>query len=158
MREMGRIAINGRSYRVIEDTGILEQNATTTPGSLGAGEFASDIYMLPLSVVGNFPVTFRQHKDYRRAMTEFTPLQGKQRFWTDNGVFSWTFEEVKWCINMTAKTEQRIVLRTPQLAGRLQNVKYAPIAHLREANPDSAHWVNGGVSLRTAPAKNAVWL
>jgi len=157
MREMGRLAVNGRTYRVIEDTGINELNGDTS-ASLDPGEYASDIYMVPLRVVGNFPVTFRQHKDYRQAITEFAPLRGKERFWTDSGLFSWAFEDTKWCVKMTAKSEQRVVLRTPQLAGRIQNVKYTPLQHLREADPSHPHWVNGGVSLRSTPSKNAVWL
>ena len=157
MREMGQIAVNGRTYKVIEDTGINELNSSTS-GSLSPGEYASDIYMVPLRVVGNFPVLFRQHKDYRQAITEFSVLRGKERFWTDGGAFSWAFEDSKWCVKLTAKTEQRVVLRTPQLAGRIQNVKYAPLQHLREADPTDAHWVNGGVSLRSTPSKSAVWL
>ncbi len=158
MRTMGRLAVNGRSYRVIEDTGIVETNNTTNPSQNDPGEYASDIFFLPLRVTGNFPVLYRQHKDYRQAITEFNLIRNVQRFWTDGGVFAWAWNDINFCLKGLVKTEQRIVLRTPQLAGRLQNVQYAPIAHLREANPESAHWVDGGVSLRTAPSKSAVWL
>lgn len=157
MREQMQLAVNGRIYRVVTDTGINEAN-NQTDANLAAGQFASSIYMVPLRVVGNFPVTFRQHKDYRQAITEFSMLRGKERFWTDMGVFSWAFEDEKWCVKLTAKTEQRVVLRTPQLAGRIDNVMYAPLQHLREADPDSPYWVDGGVSVRSVPSKNAVWL
>jgi hypothetical protein len=158
MREMGRIAVNGRTYRVIEDTGILEQNNTTTQGSLDPGEYASDIYMVPLRATGNFPVCYRQHKDYRQAITEFNLIRNVQRFWTDAGVFAWAWNDINFCVKGLCKTEQRVVLRTPQLAGRIQNVKYTPMQHLREADAESAHWVDGGVSLRVPGTKYAVWL
>lgn len=157
MRTMGEIAINGRTYKVIEDTGIFESN-NTNDANLNAGEFSSSVYMVPKRVVGNFPVTFRQHKDYRLGISEFSVLRGKERFWTDAGLFSWAFEDEKWCIRLTAKTEQRVILRTPQLAGRIDNVMYSPLQHLREANPDSPYHVDGGVSVRSVPSKNAVWL
>jgi hypothetical protein len=159
MRQMGTLVVNGRTYPVIEDTGIFESNNINN-ANLAAGEFASSIYMLPLTVTGNFPVTFRQHIDYRNSLllANTRLLRGNQNFWTDAGIFSWAFEDVKWCWTLTAKTEQRVVLRTPQLAGRIDNVMYSPLQHLREADPDSAYWVDGGVSLRSEPSKNAVWL
>lgn len=159
MRTLGELAINGRTYKVIEDTGINELNNVNN-ANLAAGEFASSIFMLPLRVVGNFPVTFRQNIDYRNALLlqNINLLRGNQNFWTDRGIFSWAFDDVKWCWTLTAKTEQRVVLRTPQLAGRIDNVKYTPLQHLREANPDSPYFVDGGVSVRAVPAKNAVWL
>ncbi len=79
-------------------------------------------------------------------------------FWTDMGVFSWAVEQTKWCYHLTAKTEQRVVLRTPHIAGRIDNVRYTPLQHLREYDPDSPYHQDGGVSVRTAPSKNAVWL
>lgn len=156
---MGKyLIVNGKRYRVITDPGIPEQT-NITDGSVPAGSYASSIFVLPLTVNGNFPVLYRQHKDYRRMWNpELRYLRGKERFWTDDGVFSWALEDNKWCVKLSAKTEQRIVLRTPQLAGRIDNVMYSPLQHIREADPDSAYFVNGGVSLRAASTKNAVWL
>lgn len=149
--------INGRRYNVVLDSGINELN-NANDANLAAGEYASSIYFVPLRISGNFPVLYREHVDYRRADSDIKFLRGKERFWTDDGVFSWALEDQKWCYKLSAKTEQRVVLRTPQLAGRLDNVKYSPLQHLRESDPDSPYWVNGGVSVRAVPAKNAVWL
>jgi hypothetical protein len=38
-------------------------------------------------------------------------------FWTDGGVYSWAIEQIKWCYKLSLKTTQRIVLRSPHLAG-----------------------------------------
>lgn len=148
MRQGMYIDINGRRYKVITDTGIFEHNSTNN-ASLNPGEFASTIYMVPLTVVGNFPVTYREYIDYRKASPDINLLNGKQDFfWTDNGMFSWALEQVKWCYKLSLKTEQRIILRAPQLAGRIDNVKYSPLQHLRDSDPTSSYFADGGVSIR----------
>ena len=58
---------------------------------------------------------------------------------------------------LSLKTEQRIVLRTPQLAGKIQNVKYVPLQHLRSSDPASPYHRDGGVSLRNERTAYAVW-
>lgn len=157
MRQSLTIDVNGRNYPVVLDTGIYEftqaDNAALLPG-----EYASNIYFVPLTVTGNFPVTYRQYVDYRQAQPDVNLLRGKEDFWTDNGIFSWAIEQTKWCYKLSAKTEQRIILRTPQLAGRIDHVKYTPLQHLREANPDSVYHLDGGVSVRAASNRYAVWL
>jgi len=56
------------------------------------------------------------------------------------------------------KTEQRIILRTPQLAGRIDYIKYTPTQHLRSSMADSSYFMDGGVSYRPADRTSyAVW-
>lgn len=157
MRDGKYIDINGQRYRVILDNGIAEETNITN-GNVPAGSYSSDIYIVPLRVNGSFPVLYREFLDYRRMQADVQLLRGKEDFWTDNGVFSWAMEQNKWCYKLSAKTEQRVVLRTPHLAGRLDNVLYSPLQHLREWDPTSPYWANGGVSVRSVPSKNAVWL
>lgn len=148
MREGRYIDINGKRYPVVLDTGIFEHNNINN-GNLLAGEYASTIYMVPLSIRGGMPVTYREYVDYRQAQGDVNLLRGANSFfWTDNGVYSWAYEEVKWCYKLSLKTEQRVVLRTPHLAGRIDHVKYSPLQHVREPDPDSPYWVDGGVSIR----------
>lgn len=158
MRTGMYIYINGTKYPVIVDTGIYEKNNVNTAG-LNPGQYASSIYMLPLTITGGFPVLYREYVDYRRAATDVNLLRGmEQFFWTDNGLYSWAIEQVKWCYKLALKTEQRIILRTPQLAGRIDNVKYEPLQHLRDSDPSGSYFKDGGVSVRggiTLP--HAVW-
>ncbi len=158
MRNGHYIDVNGMRYRVIEDTGIFEHNNVNN-ANLIAGEYASSIYMVPLTITGGFPVAYRQYVDYRRAGTDIGLLKGLEEFfWSDNGVFSWAVEQIKWCYKMALKTEQRIVLRTPQLAGRIDYVKYSPLQHLREPDPTSPYHYDGGVSIRGGLSEPyAVW-
>jgi hypothetical protein len=158
MRNGKYLVVNGKQYPVVTDPGIFEAT-NITDGNVAAGSYASSIYVLPLTINGNFPVLYRQHKDYRQMWkAELKYLRGKERFWTDDGVFSWALDDVLWCEKLHAKTEQRIVLRTPQLAGKIQNVVYSPLQHLREFDPDNPYHQNGGVSLRAASTRSAVWL
>jgi len=148
MRSGNYIDINGRRYRVVTDTGIFEHNNINN-GNLLPGEYASSIYMVPLTIRGGMPVTYREYVDYRQAQPDVSLLRGANSFfWTDNGVYSWAYEEVKWCYKLSLKTEQRVVLRTPHLAGRIDHVKYSPLQHVREPDPDSPYHYDGGVSIR----------
>jgi hypothetical protein len=85
-------------------------------------------------------------------------LDNRQDFWTDDGIFLWAIENQKYCYKLSLKTEQRVILRTPQLSGKIQNVKYVPLQHLRSSDPDSEYWADGGVSLRGAGTAYAVWM
>jgi hypothetical protein len=161
MRDEMKIAINGRSYDVVTDTGIFEHNNANN-GSLAAGEFASSIYFVPLQVGGSIPATYIEYIDYRQAAVDVSNITGfggaPDFFWTDNGMFSWAVTQTRWCYDLALKVEPRVVLRTPHLAGRLDYVKYVPLQHLRESNPASPYNVDGGVSFRDPSTVNAVWL
>ncbi len=159
MRNTKTIVVNGNSYPVITDIGINEQTPTDT-ARLIPGQFASSIFFIPIRVAGRFPATQFEYVDYRRAVADIRLLRGKENFWnTNEGRFLWGFEDTAaTCYELFVKTETRIVLRTPQLAGRIDNCMYSPLQHVREADPDSPYHVDGGVSFRANPSKEAVWL
>lgn len=158
MRNGMYIDINGTRYPVILDTGIYEKTNITN-AQVPRGSYASTIYFVPLTITGGFPVLYRQYVDYRRAEPDRSLLKGLEEFfWTDDGVYSWAITNEKWCYKLHLKTEQRIILRTPQLAGRIDNVRYAPLQHLRDSDPSSSYFKDGGVSLRSGlTAPYAVW-
>jgi len=158
MRREMVIEINGKSYRVVTDDGIFEHTSNEN-GNLAGGEFASSIYVVPLTIQGGFPVTYREYLDYRStfATQNVALLGGREDFWTDDGIYSWAIDNNKWCYQLALKTEQRVVLRTPQLAGKIQYVKYTPLQHLRSPMADSEYFANGGVSIRSDSTKYAVW-
>lgn len=158
MRNSKKITVNGTQYDVVTDVGIFEHNSTNN-ANLIPGQYASSIYFVPLTIQGNFPVLYREHVDYRDSFaTQNTSLlRNLNQFWTDDGIYSWAYEEDKWCYKLAAKTEQRVVLRTPWLAGKVQYIRYSPLQHLREADPSSSYWLDGGVSLRSHTMGHAVW-
>ncbi|TRO53302.1 hypothetical protein E2P63_02515 [Candidatus Bathyarchaeota archaeon] len=159
MRSGMTIEINGRSYPVIIDDGIYEANSTND-ANLTPGQYASTIYFVPLTITGNFPVLYREYVDYRNAFVGANAafLNGREDFWSDDGVYLWSFQEQLYCYKLALKTEQRIILRTPQLAGKIQNVMYEPLQHLRSSDATSPYFADGGLSLRnTDDSFYAVW-
>jgi len=160
MRREMKLAINGREYEVVTDSGIFEHNNINN-GNLGAGEFASSIYFVPLTIGGNIPATYIEYVDYRQSQPDTAQLAqfpgAPDYFWTDNGMYSWSVDQNRWCYQLSLKVEPRVVLRTPHLAGRLDYVRYIPLQHLRESDPTSPYNADGGVSFRTPTAAQAVW-
>jgi hypothetical protein len=160
MRGARTLAINGRTLEVVTDSGIYEHNNANN-GNLGAGEYASSIYFVPLTIGGNIPATFIEYVDYRQSQPDTAQLAAfpgaPDYFWTDNGMYSWAVDQNRWCYQLSLKIEPRIVLRTPHLAGRLDYCKYIPLQHLRENDPTSPYNADGGVSFRTPTAAQAVW-
>lgn len=156
MRNGNYLLINGEEVEVILDDGIVEETNTDT-GSVASGSFASDIYFIPLTVRGGVVVTHWEYFDYSRG-----PMQGVMDgrlgswFWSDGGRFLWSAKPPEnWCVTWLSKIEPRLILRTPQLAGKLLNVQYSPLQHEREPFPGDPYFVNGGVS--TARPGPSLW-
>ena len=61
------------------------------------------------------------------------------------------------CVVWNAKIEPRLLLRTPWLAGRLQNVLACPLQHEREPFPDDPYHVDGGQTSRPGPSYWGLW-
>lgn len=147
MRNGNYILIDGIRYPVILDSTIRE-DTNTTNSSVPNTAFASDIYILPLAVRGNIPVLYWELFDYRTSL-EIAGDGNLARnfFWTDGGRYMWHIKPpTAFCIQYMAKIEPRVILRTPQLAGRLLNVLYRPLQHERDVFPTDPYQVNGGVS------------
>lgn len=159
MRNSLTIDVNGKTFPVVVDDGIFESNNINN-GNLNAGEFSSTIYLVPLTIgTGNVPVTFLEYSNYGQWARDSSILPDSVKtFWTDGGMYSWAYEGQKWCFKLSAKTEQRVILKTPQLAGRIDNVMCEPLQHMRDTDPTSPYFINGGVSTR-GPVVNtsAVW-
>lgn len=150
MRQQMRLPINGRWYEVIVDDGIDEE-------SLADGEFASSIYFVPLRAAG-MTTCYWETKDYRGIPRELATVQPGNPYWiSDGGRYMWTLEKLNWCMYIMGKIEPRLILRTPQLAGRIQNVKYSPLQHLRSPFPESPYFAKGGVDEGSAPSYYSEW-
>lgn len=156
MRNGLYLPVNGRNYQVVLCDGMTEEHGDPALPDFNAnlvnGEYASDIFFLPLTVRGGMKVLYWEHLDYSKASTDIALSRSGNDFWTDGGRWFWTAERLKWCYKMSAKTEPRVVLRTPHVAGRLDNVKYTPLRHLRSPFFGDPYFLKGGVSTRTNPA------
>lgn len=149
MRDAMRIGqyliINSKQYSVILDDCIPEENKADA-AALGIGGFASDIYIVPLTARGGTMRTmYWEYFNYsQNVLPQLSSLPSY--FWSDNGAFLWVMESPKvWCVDVAAKTEPRLILRTPQLAGRLTDVQYVPLQHTNDPLPSQDYHQNGGV-------------
>jgi hypothetical protein len=156
MRTGKFIDINGTRYPVVVD-GSINEETNITNANLGLGQYASSIFFVPLKVRGGFPVTYIEYVNYQAAVPDTNLLRGTETFWSDDGRYFWAAEYIKFCFKLTVKSEQRVVLRTPHLAGRIDNVMYEPLQHYRSADPENPYWADGGISVRGDSETFAVW-
>lgn len=157
MRREKYLLIDGERVDVIVDDGIVEED-TGDSASIANTCFASDIYVLPLSIRGNIASLFWEYLDYSSAMEGATDGNVQDFFWTDGGRYLWHKKPPRnWCVQWLSKIEPRIILTVPHLAGRLLNVQYCPLQHEREPFPDDAYFVDGGVQNRSAQALYSDW-
>lgn len=147
MRQGMYLLVDGEKIPFIEDDTVVE---TALPGS----SFRSSLYIIPLRVVGNTPATFLEYFDYSdpaAAMGADGVLAPKGSFYTTNGGrYLWTPKTpTNGCVQLMGETDWRIILLTPQIAARIDNVKYTPVAHERDWDVDGSFYVNGGGTTRT---------
>lgn len=151
------IDIAGVRYDVVTDDGIFE-HTNVNNANVPAGFYASSIYFVPVTYLGNRQGTFIEYKDYRFANAETQPLNGKEDFWvTDNGRFMWVVEKQKWCYTVSGRVEPRVILKVPQLAGKIEHVLYSPEQHFRSYDDDSDYFFDGGETERTGPSLWSDW-
>lgn len=138
------LPLKGRRVPVVLDDGIAEDNVTTT-GSLRAGQYASDIYFIPLRARG-VPVTYLKMFNFsnNQQNTLVKMLNITETFVTDGGYFAWDRNFKNGCLDWTVTVQPRLTMRTTYLAGRITDVAYEPLQHLRSYDPDSSYFFDGG--------------
>lgn len=158
MRRNKYLLIDGERFDVVIDDGIPEESSNDT-NRIDVGCFASDIYVLPMTVGGNISSLFWEFLDYRDgAMQGVADGNYGDYFWTDGGRFLWHKKPpLNWCVQWLAKIEPRIILRTPHLAGKLENVQYCPLQHERQPFNDDDYFVDGGVQNRSSTSLYSDW-
>lgn len=161
MRNGKFLLIDGRQVPVIVDDCIMEDNHADN-AAIPIGGFASDIYFVPFTARGgSFRTLYWEYFDYRNgALPDATQARmAPTFFWSDGGAFLWGLKAPdNWCFEVIAKTEPRLILRTPQFAGRLQHVAYTPLQHTDDPLPSQDYWTDGGVpSGRPFPSPYSEW-
>lgn len=153
-----RLPLNGKMVDVVLDDGIPELNVTTS-ARLSAGQYASDIYMIPETVLGGTPVTYIEPYLQDNGLAEEIAREARllHTWTTDGGLFRMYSRQTDECFTVSGETKFRLVMHTPQLAGRLTNVAYQPIRHLDSPFPGDAYFANSGVTERTAPSFYVPW-
>jgi hypothetical protein len=158
MRDGQYLLIDNVRYPVILDDCIAEDNRADN-GTIPAGCFASDIYIVPFTILGGAYKSL-YWENYNYSTDQLPSITGLPAyFWSDSGRFLWTILTPHvWCIDAAAKVEPRLILRTPQLAGRLTDVAYCPLQHTNDPLPSQDYFVNGGISTgRPYPSPYSEW-
>ncbi len=159
MRNGSYLLVDGVRIPVVVDDGITEEDDSDS-ALIPAGQFASDIYLIPMTVAGGVPSTFIEFFDHDNSVMQEAFSEGRlsnQAFTTNAGAWIWTIERTGLCLFWRGKVEPRLILRTPQLAGRIQNVRYNPLQHTRQPFPDDPYFVDGGVTTRDGPSYFSEW-
>lgn len=149
MRAGRYLLIDGERVEVVLDEGIAELDGNSSGGSFPKGCFASDIYLIPMSVVGGQATTFMEYFDYGNP-SGVSAIGDNLIMARQEGAFLTVSRQTNWCIVWQTKVEPRLVLRTPWLAARLQNVVYCPVQHERTSFPEDPYFVDGGRTNRVA--------
>lgn len=154
MRAGRYLLIDGERVSVALDDGIAE-TTNTNNANVPSGCFASDIYLIPMSVAGGRSVTYMEYFQYSNPSIQ--EALGNMVLGRIEGAFLTWPRQTNQCITWQSKIEPRLVMRTPWLAARLQNVIYCPIQHVRESFPDDPYFVNGGGTSRPGPSLYSLW-
>lgn len=145
------LLVDGQRVEVILDDSIPETEVTP-------GTFTSDIYIIPLTVLGGIPVTFMEYFNFDTpgGSMEMARLLAPTNsyYTTDTGAYLWHLKPpTNMCVKAMAITKPRLILRTPYIAVRITDVAWTPeTQHERSPFHDSAYFVNGGSTSQPAPS------
>lgn len=155
MRAGRYLLIDGERVEVVLDDGIAETDGNE--GAVPRGCFSSDIYFIPMSVVGGRAVTYMEYLDYNNPSLSDALSGANMILGRAEGPFLTWPRQTNQCVVWQSKTEPRLVMRTPWLAGRLRNVLYCPIQHTRDAFPADSYFADGGRTSRQGPSYYNIW-
>lgn len=140
------LPINGSNVAVVVDDGIPYEsninNANLTPG-----QFASDMYYVPLTVMGGIPSTFFEYYNYDNEQAQGALRQlgsDSFTFTSDGGMFRWYINFKNGCITTNYEFSPRLKMKTPMVAWRINNVVTEPLIASRSPYPDDPYFLNGG--------------
>ena len=135
------LLIDGQRVPFIIDDAVDEDQSGVS--------FISDLYFVPMTVLGGKPVTFLEYFNYNAPgaaaeMSEVFATPGSFTV-TDGGRFLFHKKPpTNSCVEVVSWTRPRLLLLTPYLAGRLTDIKYTPLQHERQYDPSDPYFVNGG--------------
>jgi hypothetical protein len=156
MRAGRYLLLNGERIEVVLDDGIAFDDGNSSGGAFPRGCFRSDVYLIPMSVAGGRAVTYMEYFNYDNASIRAALGMGVLNARVQGPFMIWP-RQLNTCFVFQAKVEPRLILRTPWLAGRLQNVVYCPTINARQPFPDDPYFVDGGKTSRPGPSYYALW-
>lgn len=137
------LLIEGRPVPVVFSEGIPREG-------VGANHFKSDMYIVPVSWQG-LPLTRMEHFPMdNEDLTEFASFVDMDIAVLNNGLFIAGTRSTALCKEYHFGAKMRLILETPFLAGRIDDVRYTFRAPIRNADPsDTYFYADGGRSFRS---------
>lgn len=149
LRRTRVLPIEGKEYEVIVDDTLVE---TIAAGGV-VGTYQSDMFMLPLTVNGQ-PSLFWEYFPFDAEATAAAARMAPGGYFeaVDGGRFLLSrLSPTHTCVQVEVTERPRLILLTPFLAARFQNLRYTYSIHEREWDPANPYFVNGGVSQNPLP-------
>lgn len=142
MRRDRYLLIDGDRIQVILDEGIPRE-------TIGNQFYNSDVYFVPISWNGMPLLRLEYFAMDNQYINEFFNAFGFQTVTSiNNGMFLVGHRNTGLCLEWHFQARMRLILETPFLAGRLDNVQYTTTRGFRDSFPGASNYVNGGQSLR----------
>lgn len=142
------LIVDGERINVILDN-TLREDTNTTNSSVTNGSLASDVYFVPLSIMGGRSVLYWEVFNFQNSLGDLAalaPQLGGTFYWTDGGRYLWHMKPpTNWCVQVMGLIKPRLILRTPQLAARITNVQYQQAMHDLDPIVTDPYFVRGGV-------------
>ena len=136
------IPIDGRQVPVIFSDGIPRE-------TLANNTYKSDVFLLPIDW-GGIPLSYAQFfpmdNPYASEFSNFTGVSDKRVM--NNGLYMVGKRSTGLCDELHFAARVRLILETPFLAGRLDDVQYVYLAKTRDADPSFSLYADGGATYR----------
>lgn len=148
MRREGFLWVNGKRIPVVPTTAI-------TKTAFGPG-FSSSISYIPLYALGRKVTYIEGFNQWNTDVQQFVQAGNVLYRAYNNGLYAIAPLQTRFCVENMLGFQPRLIMRTPWLAWRIQNVNFTMPGFLyaRDANPSGPYHANGGRYFNNPPYYN----
>jgi hypothetical protein len=133
------LLINGEKVQVIIDDAITE--------TVSGGVWSTQLYFVPLTVLGGGEVTYFEYFDMSMGAAGATYLAPSAAIQAvDGGMFMLSRDYSNSCVALQAEIKPRLLLLTPQIAGRIHSIRYRQSFAARSWETSNTYFYNGGAT------------
>lgn len=137
------LLLDGVQYPYVYSEGVVRDG-------IGANHFKSDLYLVPVSWQGMPLLRLEYYPMDNPYSTEWANFTGTTTATLNNGLFIAGRRDTGLCMEYHFQSKMRLILETPWLAGRLDDVSYTYRAAIRNADPnDTWFYADGGRTYRS---------
>lgn len=150
-----RIEMLNGQYLIIEGEivpVVFSDGVVLTPTG-GANNYSADMYFVPMSWQGRPLIRLEYFNLGNQYIAEWNGfINPDRRRVINNGFYAMGYNTVSFCDEYLFASVMRLILETPFLAARIDNVEFSYLAQTRDPYPGTSMYVNGGTSYYTPRA------